>query len=331
VNLIVLSHNLDRASFRQRIEIYIDTFRKNGIECEVAELPSDYFTRWKLFKRVADFDGVLLQKKCLNFYDAFWLRKRSRKIIYDLDDAVMYSPTKPDSDRTSHFKLFRRTAKLADMVVAGNAYLAEQVRRFNHNVEILPTGLDVGAYKVKTNRGNDGKVRLVWIGSRSTLKYLAEIKPVLEKIGSRFDNVVLRLVCDEFFDLEHMAVEKHLWSLETQAVDLVTSDIGLAPLLDNRFTKGKCGFKILQYAAAGLPTITSPVGVNSDYVQDGVTGFIASDTYEWVDRITRLIGNPYLRKSMGKESLSKVKSFDIGIIGEKFANLITKCLHDITS
>ena len=327
MTLFVISNNPNRASFRQRIGIYIDILRTNGIECEVAKLPSGASARRKLFELAAGFDAVFLHKKGLNPLDAFWLSRYSKKIIYDFDDAIMYSPKTPDSDRTSHFRLFKRTAKLADMVIAGNSYLAEHAQKFNSNVKVLPTGLKVSNYKIDCPPKNDGKIRLVWIGSRSTLKYLAGIKPALEELGSRIDNVILRIVCDEFFDLEHMQVEKHPWSLETQAVDLATSDIGLAPLPDNRFTRGKCGFKILQYAAAGLPALTSPVGVNSNYVQDGLTGFLAADTREWVDRIIQLVENPRLRKSMGLAAREWVAKFDVAVLGKQFCDIIGSCIR----
>jgi len=282
-----------------------------------------------LFKRAGQFDGVFLQKKCLNFRDAAWLRQYSKKIIYDLDDAIMYSPKTPNSDRSSHFRLFRRTAKLADVVIAGNSYLAEHAQRFNTNVKILPTGLDTKAYKVETKPKIDGKIRLVWIGSKSTLCYLMEIKPALEEIGSQFDNVVLRIICDDFFGLQNMEVEKRWWSLEKQAVDLATSDIGLAPLPDDRFTRGKCGFKILQYEAAYLPIITSPVGVNAEYVRNGVTGYHAPNIPQWVDKITELIDNIKLRKQMADAGRAQAERFDTSIIGKKLCSLITECLQGL--
>jgi len=300
--------------------------RANGINCEVAKLPSGSLARRRLFKQTAEFDGVFLHRKGLNLFDAFSLRKYSRKVIYDFDDAIMYSDKTPERDSRSHFMPFRRSAGLADMIIAGNSYLAEHARSFNPNVEVLPTGLDVNAYKVQTNPQNDGKIRLVWIGSRSTLKYLAEIKPALERIGSRYNNVILRIICDAFFNLKNIEVEKSQWSLEKQAVDLVTSHVGLAPLPDNRFTRGKCGFKILQYEAAGLPVVASPVGVNSEYVRDNVTGFLAISIHEWFEKITQLINDPQLQKQMGKEGLARVQNFDTVIIGKKLVELITKCL-----
>ena len=166
---------------------------------------------------------------------------------------------------------------------------------------------------------------------KHTLKYLEEIKPAFAEIGSRFDNVVLRIICDQFFDLKNMEVEKCHWSLENQAVDLATSDIGLAPLPDNRFTKGKCGFKILQYASAGLPVVASPVGVNAEYVCDGVTGFHAVNALQWVTRIITLIENPELRKRMGDEGLVRAGNFDASVIGRRLTELITKCLDNVIS
>jgi hypothetical protein len=331
MKLLVLSNNLERASFRQRIGAYLDTLRQNGTSCEVVQLPSGCLVRRKLFKRAVGFDGVFLHKKKLNFFDALWLRHYAQKIIYDFDDAVMYSDNTPEKPCRKRLKSFQRTVKLADMVIAGNSYLAEHAKRLNPNVEILPTGLDTNMYKVNAGLKNDGKICFVWIGSKSTLRYLAEIKPVLEEIGSRFHNLILRIISNEFLDLQNMPVEKRRWSEQTQVIDLVTSDIGLAPLPDNRFTRGKCGFKILQYAAAELPVVASPVGVNAQYVRHGITGLFATNAQEWVDRISRLIEDPQLRKKMGQEGKAHAAKFDVSVIGKQLTELITECLRSAAS
>ena len=156
MRLFVLTNNPERASFRQRIEGYIDTFRANGVDCEVAKLPAGFLARQKLFKRAKDFDGVFLHKKGLNLHDVVRLRRNSKKIIYDFDDAIMYSPNRPDRNSLSHFRGFRRSARLADVVIAGNSYLAKHAQRFNANVKIVPTGLDTKAYVVDTKAKNDG-------------------------------------------------------------------------------------------------------------------------------------------------------------------------------
>ena len=328
MNLLVVTNNPTNASFRQRIEVHLAVLLENGIDCQVAKLPLGFLERIKLFKRAAGFDGVFLHRKILNFHDAFWLRRYSRKIIYDFDDAVMYSAKKPGSCCLSRQRRFRRSVELADLVIAGNPYLAEHAQKFNSRVEVLPTGLDTKAYTVETKSENDGKIRLVWIGSKSTLPYLAQIKPALEEIGARFNNVILRIICDDFFDLQNMKLEKHQWSKRTEAFDLITSDIGLAPLADDRFTRGKCGYKILQYQAAGLPVVASPVGVNAEYVHEGVTGFHAINTSQWIDKISKLIENAELRKKMGQEGTVQAQRFDLKILAKQLASMIKECLKN---
>jgi glycosyltransferase involved in cell wall biosynthesis len=327
MKLLVIISNPTRASFRQRIGIYLDILRLNGINPEVAKLPTGSLARRKMFKRVADFDGVFLQKKGLNSFNAAWLRRYSKKIIYDFDDAIMYNANNPDRSSRKRQKAFKRTVEAADMIIAGNSYLAEHAIKFNKNVEILPTGLNTKTYRIQAKPKNDGKIRLVWIGSKSTLKYLAEIKPALEEIGKRFDNVILRIICDDFLDLHNMSVEKYRWSEKTQVIDLVSSDIGLAPLADDIFARGKCGFKILQCAAAGLPVVTTPVGVNSEYVADGVTGYHSSSPSQWIDRLTKLIENANLRKKMGDAGRVYVEKFDINIIGKELCSLLNKYIE----
>jgi hypothetical protein len=301
IELLVLTNNPSRASFRQRIENQLESLRREGISCKVARIPSGELARFRLFKTAADFDCVFLHKKTLNALDAFWLRRYSKALIYDFDDAVMYYDKNPQrrSSRHKHTNPFRRTVKLADVVIAGNSYLAQHAKKFNQNVIILPTALDTKTYNLQIKPQGDGKIRLVWIGSKSTLKYLAEIKPAL------------------------MQVEKCRWSLETQAKDLATADIGLAPLPDNRFTRGKCGFKALQYAAAALPTVASPVGVNAEYVIDGVTGYHASQTGEWVERTAELIRSVELRKQFADAAKKHIQKFDKSVIGKKLETIIT--------
>lgn len=270
-----------------------------------------------------EFDAVLLHKKTLNFWDAKILRKHAHKIIYDFDDAVMYSPTKPGRTHSSHKRLFERTVRLADCVIAGNAWLSEHAKPFCANVHILPTGLNTKEYDMP-KPASDGKIRLVWIGSKTTLDYLQMLTPVLEQIGEKYPNVVLRIICDTFFDLSKMPVEKCVWSLETEARDLAVCDIGLCPLPDDNFTRGKCGFKILQYFAAGLPAIASPVGVNADFVQPGETGFLAHTPDKWFEFLKTFLESPGLRQTMGQTAKQFCRQYDQEQIGQKFCKIITE-------
>lgn len=322
MKLLILTNNPDRPSFRQRIGVYLDTLQSSGIGCKCVVYPRANLARWKLLRHCRDFDAVFLHKKRLNALDTLWLYRKGCRVIYDFDDAVMYDDKQPDRPSRKRQNSFQRTVRPVHLVIAGNTYLAEHARKFNANVDILPTGLCLDEYHCPIKQEKDDNLRLVWIGSKSTLSHLASIKPALEAIGSRFDNVVLRIICDVFFDLQNMKVEKCRWSLQTQAEELVTSDIGLAPLPDNRFTRGKCGFKILQYQAASLPVVTSPVGVNAKYVQQDSSGYIATDKSDWVQKLSRLIRDEGLRKRMGRQGYKHVCSFDTRVLGARLVDII---------
>lgn len=328
MNLLVITSNKNRASFRQRIGVYLDFLKDNGINCDVELLPDGIISRTKLFRKASDYDGVFLHKKKLNCIDAFQLRQYSKKIIYNFDDAIMYSDKKPQRDSRAHLVPFRRTVKLSDMVIVGSSYLADHARAYNPNVQILPIGLRVSDYTSdKSLKKSDDKIRLVWIGSKSTLSYLEEIESVIEEIGIRYNNIILRIICDSFFDWQKVKIEKRKWSIQTRGLDLSTSDIGLAPLPDNPFTRGKCSFKVLEYSAAELPVIASPIGTNAEYVKDTITGFLVTDHKQWYDRIVQLIENSDLRKEMGAEGKKYAQQYDVNVIGKRFGELIINCLR----
>jgi glycosyltransferase involved in cell wall biosynthesis len=326
MQLLVITNNPERSSLRQRVGNYLNILADYDINCEVEKLPPGLSSRIKLFKKAAKFSGVFLHKKSLNPIDARLLRRYARKIIYNYDDAIMYSDKNPESYSRSHFVPFRRTVELADMVIVGSQYLADHALKFNSVVKVLPLGLRVNDYKCDTFAANDGRVRLVWIGSKATLKYLAEIKPALEEVGNLFDSLMLRIIGDDFLELDNMPVEKFVWSESTRGIDLGTCDIGLAPLPDNQFTRGKCSFKVLEYSSACLPVVASPVGTNSEFVRDNITGLFAVNIQEWTDRITELIKNPQLRKKMGEQGRTWAQNFDVSVIGRQLADIIKKCI-----
>ena len=324
--LLIVSNNPERASFRQRMAVYIDVLKSNGIDCEVKQLPSGILSRRKLFLKAKEFDGVFLHKKILNSIDAHYLKKYAKKIIYDFDDAIMFDDKHPEKPHLKRLNSFRRTAVLADLVIAGNIYLAEHAKKFNSNVEIIPTGLDTKIFNEIAKKTSDRKIRLVWTGSRPTLPNLKEIAPALEEISSRFNNVALRIISDEFIDLQNIPVEKQQWSLETEPAELVNSDIGLAPLADNNFTRGKCGFKILQYQAAGLPVVASPVGVNAELIRNGINGFLAITIDDWIEKISSLIANEPLRAQMGPATRQSVANFDLSALAPRLVSLIKRTI-----
>ena len=326
IKLLIIVNNPKRASFRLRVTDFLDYFRREGIVCEVCKLPQKNLQRWQLFKSAQKYDAVLLHRKCLNFFDAKVLARYSRKIVFDHDDAIMYSTSRPESNRTSHFRLYKRTIQMVDCVIAGNEYLAEHARLFCRHVYVVPTGLDTTAFEQERPQKHDDEIRLVWIGSESTLPYLAELKSVFEQIGKSHPHVVLRIIADEFFDLENMMVQKHMWSLESQVSDLLACDIGLAPLPDNRFTKGKCGFKILQYFAAGLPVVASPVGVNEKFIKESNAGILAATPEQWKSAVEKMIEDVPMCRQMGQNGKRYVQAYDTSLVAKQFCEIVKEAI-----
>ncbi|HPD46879.1 MAG TPA: glycosyltransferase family 4 protein [Anaerohalosphaeraceae bacterium] len=328
MKLLVLTNNPDRPSFRQRFKIYLDDLHEAGIACSIVRVPRGWAKRLAVLRSAGAFDAVYLHKKRLNLLEDLCLRRHCRRMIYDFDDAVMYKDSRPEHcSWTRHFD-FRRTVRRADVVIAGNEVLAGHARRYNDNVVVLPTGLRIDDYLPREDHaGADGTVRLGWIGSASTLGYLAGIAGALEEIGRRHPQAVLRIIADRFLELRNMRVEKCVWSLQRQAADLAACHIGLAPLPDNRFTGGKCGFKILQYMATGIPFVASGVGVNRTFAQDSGAGFQACGQEEWIARLSALIEDESLRAEMGRRGRNYVEQYDAKVMGRRLTAVLKDAIE----
>ncbi|HET6426974.1 MAG TPA: glycosyltransferase [Phycisphaerae bacterium] len=325
--LLILTRRRSGAAFRQRIEPYIAPLAERGIEADVAELAGTAWGRARQWAAGARYAGVLIQKKTLTAWDAAFLRGAGA-VIYDFDDAIMYkagaAERGPDRGR---MRRFRRTVRRADRVIAGNAVLADHAAGAGAaSVEVIPTGLDVSRYTAPVPREDPEVFRLVWIGSRSTLKQLAMRRSALEAIGRSRADIVLRVIADAPLSVEGLAVENVPWSLEAEAALLGSSDAGIAPMPDTPFTRGKCGFKVLQYMAAGLAVITSPVGVNAEYVQAGLTGLWARTDEEWVGAVGTLAGNGDLRRRLGAEGRRRVAAFDFAALADRFCDTVQSAL-----
>lgn len=325
--LLVLTRSRSGAAFRQRIEPYIGPLAERGIASDVVALAGSAWGRARQLAAARRCAGVLIQKKTLTAWDAAFLR-RARRVIYDFDDAIMYKARAADrGPDASRLRRFRRTVRRADRVIAGNATLAEHAARAGAvDVEVLPTGLDVSRY-ASAGAGKPGDAfRLVWIGSRSTLKQLAALRSALEAVGRSMPNVVLRVIADAPLAVEGLRVENVPWARDTEAALLAEADAGIAPLPDTPFTRGKCGFKVLQYMASALPAITSPVGVNADYVEDGRTGLWARTDDQWVRAVRTLAADPDLRRTMGAEGRRRVAEFDFSALAEGFCRIVAAAL-----
>jgi glycosyltransferase involved in cell wall biosynthesis len=238
---------------------------------------------------------VVLRKTFPSFY--LWpLRKFSRKLLFDFDDAIFCNTD--GSSSITRMSRFANMASVADHVFAGNEFLAGNARQFNTAVTVIPTAIDPDRYPV-SNQKPKQFLDLVWIGSSSTRKYLEDAMPWLAQASQRIPNLRLKIIAD--FDLPDCGVTTLpiLWGRDTEADALASSHIGIAPMRDDDWSRGKCALKVIQYMAAGLPVISSAVGANAEVLEDGAYGYLVSSQQDWIDRLVKLAGDSSMRQRMG--------------------------------
>jgi glycosyltransferase involved in cell wall biosynthesis len=321
--LLVLANNLRQASYRVRVKALLPLLRERGVEPTVGLRSRSVLDNLRLYRSAAGFDAVLLQRKLLDPWEARLLRKHARRIIYDIDDAVMYH-NRPVSwlSRWRTGRRFRATVRILDHVVAGNEYLANIFRQEALSASVLPTVVDPARYS-ETQHAPTPTPRLVWIGSRSTLPYLRQAIPALALAARRVPGLSLITIADETVADAPIPIEHRPWAAETEAASLAAGDIGIAPTPTDRWTLGKCGFKIVQYMAAGLPVIASPVGANAELVREGQTGFLPQDNDAWAVAIEELARRSDLRAKFGHAGRDRVeRELCLTRIADEWARLI---------
>jgi glycosyltransferase involved in cell wall biosynthesis len=261
-----------------------------------------------LFRSLRSADAVVLQRRLLPAFELALLRRWARTLVFDFDDAVWlrdsYSPKGFESAKRA--RRFRATVQAADLVFAGNAHLADEARAHGaRRVVVVPTCVEPSGYPVAAH--DSPAVRLVWVGSSSTLQGLERFRDVLEAIGRAVPGVRLKLICDRFLQFQHLPVDAVPWAEATEAAELADAEVGIGCVPDDPWSRGKCGLKVLQYHAAGLPVIANPVGVQSEFVRDGATGFLATTPDEWVAAVRRLATDAELRRRLGAAGRQQVE------------------------
>jgi glycosyltransferase involved in cell wall biosynthesis len=302
VDLVALVKEPDHVCCRYRLEAFRVSLENAGHSLALCALPPRWWGRLGVYPRLRGKD-VILQRHLLARWEVALLRRQARRLIYDFDDAVFlrdsYAAKGPHDTR--RLRRFAATVASCDAVVAGNDFLAAQAAAHcpPARVRVIPTCVDPAKYPPRPAKpASDGK-ELVWIGSSSTLKGLEQVAPLLESLGRDVPGLRLRIICDRFPTFQHLPVVPRPWNGVTEADDLAAGDIGISWIPDDLWSRGKCGLKVLQYMAAGLPVIANPVGVHPEMIRHGETGYLASTPEEWRDAITRLAADPALRRTMG--------------------------------
>ncbi|HSV87296.1 MAG TPA: glycosyltransferase family 4 protein [Bacteroidales bacterium] len=313
---------------RFRFEQYLNLLRSNGFQCDISYLinekddfnfyaPQKYIAktlilfksfarRLKDLKRAGNYDLVFIYRE-VHMLGITWferlLRRKGLKMILDFDDSIWINDT---SDGNRHFSWLKRPMKtaeivgLCDMVLVGNRFLAQWALKYNSNVHVVPTTIDTERH-VPVQKQVGQKICIGWTGSSTTLKHLQMALPILRELQQKYSRrVCFRVISNKPLLADLEGLENISWNAETEVSDLRPIDIGIMPLPDDEWTRGKCGFKGLQYLALEIPAIMSPVGVNTEIIADGVNGFLAKDHKEWVEKLSALIESPDLRSRLGK-------------------------------
>lgn len=336
--LFIAAHEKNRApNQRFRFEQYMEFLEQNNYQCELSNIISEkefkilyskgnffkkvffvfksFFIRYKDLKRANQFDIVFIAREAMLTRNTFFERKVKRskaKVIFDFDDSIWLQNISEANKTFKWLKGHSKTAKLialADLVFAGNQYLADFALANNKNVVIIPTTIDTKEYQVdKTIHPSANEpICIGWSGSITTIKHFEYAIPFLIKIKEKYgEKVIFKVIGDANYSHESLGINGLAWNKQTELDDLQSFDIGIMPLPNDEWSKGKCGLKGLQYMALEIPTIMSPVGVNTEIIEDGENGFLADDVNDWVEKISQLIESKDLRTSMGKKARTTV-------------------------
>lgn len=295
------------AASRYRVLQYLPYLESRGVEAKVSLYPRTLKENLRFFRVVPKYDIVFLQRKRFNWPRLGLLRRRAKKIVYDFDDAIMYRNSKAgDPVSVTRKRRFVRMMKASDLVIAGNEFLRREVLSITPHVEVIPSPIDMNRYSPKVHTARPERVTIGWIGDHGSIHYLEKMKPIFERLGKKYPETELKIVCDIFFDCAYMNVIKKPWSSADEVADLQSFDIGVMPLIDDPWSWGKCGLKIIQYQGVGLPVVCTPAGINRDLVEDGHNGFYAATPGDWEGKLSILIEDGPLREKMGQKGRQKV-------------------------
>src|SRR5438876_8665984 len=298
--LCVVEHG-NAPSTRLRLRDCLDYYA--GLDVEATVVPtrrSSVTERLRVLKEARRHDVVVLFKTIgFNELELGLLQRANRRIIFDFDDAVMFRDQKHRQPlRGKDFKKFLRTVRHCAAVVAGNDFLACFAEAAGRRAIILPTSIDLRRYHLKQNFGGP-RVTIGWVGLSDGLPYLRHIQPALQRLSEMFPGLKLKVVSDKPLQLDGVHVENEPWRQETEQTNLASFDIGIMPLWDSVWTRGKCGYKILQYMGVGTAVVASDVGVNSQIIAHGENGFLARSQDDWVETLGSLIESAEQRKIFG--------------------------------
>jgi len=357
--LYIVPHRMGRSpGQRFRCEHFIPYLKDNGFDITYSNLLSEtddhYFYSFgnlhrkiwivvkSFFKRLKDvwfckkYDLVFIYREAHMLGTTIierMFRLRNVPIIFDFDDSIWLNDTSPGNQKLKWLKRPSKTAdicRLASTVIVGNQYLADYAKRYNPRVEIVPTTIDTDYHvALPHNKPHKTAITIGWTGTSTTLKHFYTIVPVLKSLHDKYGNKVdFLVIADLEPKVDGLPLKFFRWNPKQEIEQLAEIDIGIMPLPDNEWTRGKCGFKGLQYMALKIPTIMSPVGVNKDIVDHGLNGFLADSEEDWFEYLSQLIDNEELRKRIGMNGRQRVlQHYSVKANREKYLSIFKETIE----
>jgi len=324
---------LERAGIHCRViplfdEVYL-VHRYQSSRGRVRDVLRAYLRRLAALVAARRFDLVVIEYELLPYFPALperWLGLLGVPYMVDYDDALFhqYDQHKNGWVRRLLGQKIAQVMRGAQMVTAGNAYLADYARRAGaKRVEVIPTVIDLERYPWPFPAQLPNTTFTIgWIGSPATAKYLEAIVPALADLCAGGRGRV-QLIGAGQIDLPGVPVEVLSWDEATEVGTMQQFDVGIMPLPDEPWERGKCGLKLIQYMACGLPVVASPVGINNEIVEPGVNGFLARTTEEWAQALRKLLDDAGLRQRLGEAGRVKVEAhYSLQVTGPRLAELI---------
>jgi len=339
--LFVVSGTERVAATRYRVYQYLPYLDSQGIKYSVFSITSDFITKlaisspefnavkrlayyltlyierffrfWTVFFRAGRYDIIFLQRATFPFGLAKLLTLWNKKIIFDIDDAIYLADT-PARGWITRLKAFIREKEVWDSlkascsVIVENDYIRDYVSKFCGKIHKIPGPMDTDRYFVNKDAQKDrGEVVIGWIGSPATTVYLRMWSNVLSEILLRFRNVKITLIGAGDHEFRAPRVTGKEWNYRTEVAELQKFDIGVMPMPDDEWTRGKLGCKMLQYMACGVPSVVSYTPTNAEMIKNGENGFLVKNESEWIDKLSLLINDRDLRKRIGRAGRETVE------------------------
>lgn len=351
--LAIVQHRRDRSpGQRFRFEHFIPALEKAGYEVIFSNIINEkddaifysrgnYFAKLRIviktfFHRLRDIktarncDLIFIYREAYMLGTTYFERRLAKTgvpVIFDFDDSIWLNDTSAGNQNLAWMKKPEKTGnicKLASLVTVGNEYLAEYARQFNNNVFILPTTIETNYHSPSKSEKSTDSICIGWTGTSTTLKHYDIAIPVLKKLKEQYgDRVYFKVIVNSFEWARDIDVKLVQWTKQNEIEDLCEFDIGIMPLPNDKWSKGKCGFKGLQCMGLEIPVVMSPVGVNTEIIKNGVNGFLANNEEEWFDILCKLIDDSQLRKTTGKNGRKTVEeNFSVNVWESKFIDVL---------